>query len=115
VGLTQSVYSPCVAAITLGIVGHSLLSKRIGRNESFNHLGNMLAAIIAGLIGQFISYEGIFYFSIAQCLILVAAVLLIRERGIDHNLARGAETAEQAPDVAGMKELFANRNILVSR
>src|SRR3954453_14890189 len=41
VGFVQSVYSPCVAAISLGMVGHSLLSKRIGHNESFNHFGNM--------------------------------------------------------------------------
>jgi predicted MFS family arabinose efflux permease len=115
VGFTQSVYAPCVAAITLGIVGHAALSQRIGRNESYNHLGNMLAAIIAGLIGRFISYEGIFYFSIVQCLLLVAAVLVIREKDIDHDLARGAATTgeQAAPSVAGIKELFANRTILV--
>ncbi|WP_162303577.1 MFS transporter [Hymenobacter sediminis] len=113
VGLTQSVYAPCVAAITLGMVGHSLLDKRIGRNESFNHLGNMLAAIIAGLIGRFISYEGIFYFSIAQCLALIVGVLIIQEKDIDHELARGASTTDQAPNTAGLKSLFANRNILV--
>ena len=90
VGLTQSVYAPCVAAVTLGIGGHAALLRRIGRNESCNHLGNMLAAIIAGLLGRYVSYEAIFYFSIAQCLLLVAAVLLIREEDIDHDLARGA-------------------------
>ncbi|PJJ60019.1 MFS transporter [Hymenobacter chitinivorans] len=113
VGLTQSVYAPCVAAITLGIVGHSLLAQRIGRNESCNHLGNMLAAIAAGLIGRFISYEGIFYFSIAQCLALVAAVFIIREQDIDHCLARGAEKDEKEADAAGVKTLLSNRKILV--
>ena len=131
VGLTQSVYAPCVAAITLGMVGHAALAQRIGRNESCNHLGNMLAAIIAGLIGRYISYEGIFYFSIIQCLGLVAAVLLIREKDIDHALARGAAEPQSpgagapasadapAPasprpaPTAGIKQLLANRNILV--
>jgi MFS family permease len=134
VGLTQSVYAPCVAAITLGIVGHAALSQRIGRNESCNHLGNMVAAIIAGLIGRYISYEGIFYFSILQCLGLVAAVLLIREKDIDHALARGATDEKQLPDAArtatsvppatpaaerptgqaaGIKQLLSNRTILV--
>src|SRR5205085_3315489 len=88
VGFVQSVYSPCVAAISLGMVGHALLSKRIGRNESFNHFGNMLAAICAGLIGRYVSYEGIFYFSIFQCAALIAAVLFIKKRDIDHQLAR---------------------------
>jgi predicted MFS family arabinose efflux permease len=113
VGFVQSVYSPCVAAITLGIVGHALLPKRIGRNESFNHLGNMLAAISAGLIGRFISYEAIFYFSIFQCLALVVAVSFIRERDIDHELARAASDSEKsAAECIGVKELLANRRIL---
>jgi len=34
------------------------------------------------------------FFSSVAVVGLVAAVLLIRERDIDHNLARGAETAE---------------------
>lgn len=113
VGLTQSVYAPCVAAVTLGMVGHAALPKRIGRNESYNHLGNMLAAIIAGLLGRYVSYEAIFYFSIVQCLMLVAAVLLIREQDIDHDLARGAAQEGQVTDAAGVKTLLSNRNILV--
>ena len=113
VGFVQSVYSPCVASITLGMVGHAVLSKRIGRNESFNHAGNMLAAISAGLIGRFLSYEGIFYFSIFQCFALIAAVLFIKEKDIDHELARGADATTTATTSAtGIKELFCNRNIL---
>lgn len=112
-GLTQSVYAPCVAAMTLGIVGHAALSKRIGRNESFNHLGNMFAAIIAGLLGRFVSYEAIFYFSIAQCIALVFAVLIIQEKDIDHDLARAADKDEDAADASGVMALLTNRNILL--
>ncbi|WP_026464391.1 MFS transporter [Adhaeribacter aquaticus] len=114
VGLVQTVYLPGVTAITLGMVGHAVLSKRIGRNESFNHLGNMLAAIMAGLLGRFVSYEAIFVFSIFQCLALVVAVLFIRENDIDHELARAASHTESATtEVAGVKALFRNRNILL--
>ena len=114
VGLTQSVYAPCVAAITLGIVGHARLSQRIGRNESFNHLGNMLAAIVAGLLGRFVSYEAIFYFSIFQCLALVLGVLVIREKDIDHELARAASDKNQEEvGRSGVMSLLTNRSILV--
>lgn len=114
VGIVQSVYSPCVAAITLGMVGHAALARRIGRNESFNHVGNMGAAIIAGLLGRFYSYEAIFYFSIFQCFALIAAVLFIKEKDIDHDLARAAETSEQTTAGAtGIKQLLSNRNILL--
>jgi predicted MFS family arabinose efflux permease len=114
VGLVQSVYAPCVAAITLGIVGHSQLSNRIGRNESWNHLGNMLAAIVAGVIGRFVSYEAIFWFSIAQCFGLVFAVHFIKEKEIDHELARGADKDNtNAPAAAGLKQLFRSRAIIL--
>jgi MFS family permease len=112
VGFVQSVYSPCVAALTLGMVGHAVLSRRIGRNESFNHAGNMIAAIIAGLIGRFLSFEGIFYFSIFQCIVLIVAVLFIKERDIDHELARAANTKNTEVSATGVKDLFRNRNIL---
>jgi len=114
VGVVQSVYAPCVAAISLGMVGHALLPKRIGRNESFNHIGNMGAAIIAGLIGRFISYEGIFYFSILQCIALIVAIIFIKDKDIDHRLARAAETEENTTvDATGIKKLLSNRNILL--
>ncbi len=112
-GIVQTIFPPCVAAITLGMVGHDRLSRRIGRNESFNHGGNMLAAVVSIFIGWFISYEGIFYFSVFQCVAIIAATLLIRERDIDHDLARAA-AEDRAPcgsSLAGTKKLFSNRNI----
>jgi MFS family permease len=112
-GFVQSTFAPCVAAISLGIVGHSLLSRRIGRNESFNHLGNMLAAIVAGLIGYFISYEGIFFFSIIQCLALIIVTFIIREKDIDHQLARAAVIAPHIFSITNIKDLFADKNILL--
>lgn len=112
-GLVQTVFPPCVAAITLGMVGHERLGRRVGRNESFNHAGNMLAAVVAIAIGWFISFEGIFYFSVFQCVAIILATLLIRERDIDHALARAA-AEDRAPcgsSLAGVKQLFSNRNI----
>jgi len=112
-GFVQTIFPPCVAAITLGMVGHERLGRRIGRNESFNHAGNMLAAVVAIFIGWFISYEGIFYFSVFQCVAIIAATLLIKERDIDHELARAAaEDSEPCgSSLAGAKQLFSNRNI----
>ncbi len=112
-GIVQTIFPPCVAAITLGMVGHDRLSRRIGRNESFNHGGNMLAAVVAIFIGWFISYEGIFYFSVVQCVAIIAATLLIQERDIDHELARAAAEDSQpcGSSLAATKELFSNRNI----
>jgi sugar phosphate permease len=43
------VFPPALAAVTLGIVGHKAFTRRIGRNESFNHAGNAFAAGAAGV------------------------------------------------------------------
>jgi MFS family permease len=42
------VFPPAIAAVSLGVVGHSGFTARIGRNETFNHAGNAVAATIAG-------------------------------------------------------------------
>jgi predicted MFS family arabinose efflux permease len=42
-----SLFGPAVAAISLGIVGHAHLARRIGRNEALNHAGNACAAAVA--------------------------------------------------------------------
>jgi len=113
-GLVQTIFPPCVAAISLGMVGHARIGRRIGRNESFNHGGNMLAAVVAIVIGRYVSYEGIFYFSMFQCVAIIAATLLIREADIDHDLARAA--AEKAEPCGsswrGIRTLFRDRRIV---
>ena len=114
VGVFQAIYPPAIASISLGIVGHERLSPRIGRNESFNHAGNMIAAIINVGMALYISYHGIFYFSILQCLLIVVATLLIREKDIDHKLARAAKV-EQDKEVSAARigDLFSNRNTVM--
>jgi MFS family permease len=42
------VFPPAIAAVSLGVVGHSAFTRRIGRNETFNHADNAAAAAIAG-------------------------------------------------------------------
>ena len=111
-GIVQSIYAPCLAAITLGLVGQKLLPRRIGRNDTFNHAGNLLAAAAAGIVANYFSYVGIFWFSIIQCFVLVVGVLLIRERDIDHNLARGAAEGEkQEAKSISISQLLKDRNI----
>ena len=43
--------SLAVTAISLGIVGRKGFTSRVGRNEAWNHAGNVATAVIAGLAG----------------------------------------------------------------
>lgn len=128
IGVAAAVFAPAIAAISLGLVGHRRLPWRMGRNEAYNHAGNVAAALLAGLIGETVAYEGIFYLVAAMSALSVVSVLSIREGDIDHDLARGSDKAgpnaeanglhdeidppAAKPRVAGLRELMADRRIL---
>src|SRR5262245_62833616 len=61
VGLVGAVFQPALAGISLGLVGYQWLDRRIGRNESFSHAGNVVAALTAGLLGYIVSQSWNFY------------------------------------------------------
>ncbi|GAB2558995.1 MFS transporter [Spirosoma aerophilum] len=112
-GVAAAWFTPAVAAITLGLVGHNALDSRIGRNETFNHAGNVFAALLAGAIGYYIRSEGIFVLLAVMSLISSAAVWRIREQDIDHDRARGDEGEMSAHKTAsGWQVLLSNRSIL---
>lgn len=112
VGVAATVFPPAIAAISLGIVGHAHLARRTGRNEAFNHAGNVTAAILAGVAGYYVGYWTVFYLVAAMAIASAASALAIRERDIDHAIARGAEEGGGCSRVEGIGELFADRRIL---
>jgi predicted MFS family arabinose efflux permease len=117
IGLAAAVFPPAIAAITLGLVGRNKLDRRIGRNETFNHAGNLLAAGLAGLIGQFINQKGIFYLVAAMAIGSGFSVARIREREIDQELARGGDDGDSAKvskasnSFSGIIEILRDRRI----
>lgn len=88
-GAATTIYAPVVAAITLGLVGHRRFAQQTGRNEAWNHGGNVLAAVLAGLIGYYWRYEGIFYLVAVMCVLGCWSALRINPDDIDNDLARG--------------------------
>src|SRR5215472_5443015 len=59
-GLTGGFLGLGIAAISLGLVGHSALAERLGRNQRFASTGGVLAAVLMGLVGELLSYRAIF-------------------------------------------------------
>ena len=89
IGSAAAVFPIAIAAVSLGVVGRNNLPARIGRNEAFNHAGNLCFALLAGVIGTYISQASIFYASAILAIGTITSALLIREQDIDHKLARG--------------------------
>jgi len=111
-GAAGAVFTPAIAGISLGLVGHSRLDGRIGRNESFNHAGNLAAAVAAGLTGFYFSQSWIFYSIAGTSVASMLATLLIRKEEVDYELARGGVGAATGK-IAGFKQLIDDRRLLV--
>jgi MFS family permease len=90
------VFGPALAAVTLGIFGHRAFTKRIGRNESFNHAGNAFAAATAGALAYLWGPKIVFYLLASMAMASIVSVLAIPMRAIDHDLARGLHDARSA-------------------
>ncbi|MDE7548804.1 MFS transporter [Acetobacter fabarum] len=85
---------PLMAGMTLGIVRQKGFNAQIGRNQAWNHAGNMVGAGLSGWLGWRFGLSAIFFLEIAFGLLAVAAVLMIPEKSIDHQAARGLEEAD---------------------
>lgn len=115
-GAASAVIPPALAAVSLGIVGRRLMPARISRNESFNHAGNLTAAVLAGALGQYVGVEWIFYLVAAFALASACIVWLVNPREIDHELARGGEAdgdGDGKREPAPMGDVLRQRPLLV--
>ncbi len=115
IGVAAAVFAPAISAITLGMVGHERLARQMGRNEAFNHSGNVLAALLAAVIGDYVAYEGIFFLVAAMSVGSMLSVAAIRGDAIDHDMARGGESgADGTPaSSSSWREILRDRRILI--
>ena len=112
-GAASAIIPPAIAAISLGLVRRKRLDRRISRNESFNHGGNFLAAVLAGGLGQYLGYQWIFYLVCAFAVASAGVIALINPREIDHEAARGGESAQDNCEPIAFRELMKRRDLLV--
>jgi MFS family permease len=113
-----AIFAPAVAAVTLGIVGPKAFTKRIGRNEAFNHAGNATAAAIAGATAYFCGPIVVFWLLAAMAVASVVATLSIPAGAIDDHLARGLKDgADRTPghddQPSGLQVLLTCKPLLI--
>jgi MFS family permease len=88
-GLTGGLLGPAIAAISLGLVGHSALAERLGLNQRFASAGVLTTTAVMGAIGYFLSYQAIFLASAAFALPSLVALSRIHETEIHFGRACG--------------------------
>jgi MFS family permease len=87
--IASCVVGPVFGAISLGLVGHALLSIRLGRNARFLSLGNAIAAGLMGIVAYYFSNQAIFFVTAALGVPTLIALAQIQSADIDPELARG--------------------------
>jgi MFS family permease len=109
---------PAVAGMTLGIVRQRGFNAQNGRNQAWNHAGNMVGAGLSGWLGWKFGMPAIFYLAAVFGVLAITCVLLIPERAIDHAAARGLEAREEDDDskggqAEGFAALFQTKPLLI--
>jgi MFS family permease len=111
-GIAGAAIGPAIAAITLGLVRQSGFAHQLGRNEAFNHGGNVVAAVLAGGIGYFAGLGAVFVILAVMAVLSIVATYFIDARRIDHRAARGA--AENKDDgVAKFAVLLRSKELMI--
>ncbi|MGE0214050.1 MAG: MFS transporter [Parvibaculaceae bacterium] len=93
-GIAGAAIAPALAGVTLGLVGQERLPRQLGRNEAWNHAGNVAAAVLAGLLGYRFGLPAVFALMTLLAVASIVSVFTIRESDIDHDVARGLEPGE---------------------
>lgn len=113
--VAASVFAPAISAITLGITGPRAFTGRTGRNETFNHAGNAVAALLAGGLAYLFGPVVVFYLMAFMALASIVAVSCVSAAAIDHEVARGFDPAHHHDheQPSGIKVLLSNRPLLL--
>ncbi len=113
--VAASVFAPAISAISLGITGPRAFTGRTGRNETFNHAGNAVAALLAGGLAYLFGPVVVFYLMAFMALASIVAVSCVSAGAIDHEVARGFDPAHHHDheQPSGIKVLLSNRPLLL--
>ncbi len=95
-GVSATFIAPLLTGITLGLTGPSGFNHQMGRNEAFNHGGNMSAAMLAGALVIYWGTDVVFILMTGMAICATMAVLAIRHGDIDNRVARGLSGADDA-------------------
>lgn len=109
---------PAVAGMTLGVVRQKGFNAQNGRNQAWNHAGNLVGAALSGWLGWKFGLPAIFWLAAVFGILAIVAVVAIPERSIDHRAARGLEDAEGAAEgelgrAEGLDVLMHNKPMLI--
>jgi MFS family permease len=103
---------PAVTGMTLGIVRQAGFNRQIGRNQAFNHAGNMVGAALSGFLGWKYGFAAVFILAAVFGVLSIISVLIIPRKAIDNHVARGASDDASKPPASAWRVLFECKPLL---
>lgn len=94
--VAAAILGPAVIGITLGVVRQSGFVEQNGRNQAYNHAGNMVGAALSGALGWHFGFAAVFGLAALFAVAAIIAILSIPARSIDDRAARGAIDESQS-------------------
>ncbi|MDY3555479.1 MFS transporter [Gemmata sp. JC717] len=106
-GAAQAFFVPLLGALALGLAGHTALHRVMGENQGWNHAGNIAAALTAMAVASWLGLSAVFYTVAVVSVLAAVSVFLIRPGDLTN------EPAARTQAVAGLRDLFRDRRVLV--
>lgn len=105
---------PGMAGLTLGIFRQAGFNRQNGRNQAFNHAGNVVGAALSGLLGWKFGFTAVFWLAAVFAIFAIISTLLIPKNAIDDRVARGLpERVANNDRPSGFRTLLECKPLLV--
>ena len=105
---------PAMLALTLGVVGQKGFSKYFGRNQAFNHAGNLGGAAVSGFLGWKFGFTAVFIMGAILGTTSILCTLAIPRAAVDDHAARGLrKDGNGAGRIKGFAEVLKSRPLLL--
>ncbi|MDB5641096.1 MAG: transporter [Hyphomicrobiales bacterium] len=104
---------PAVSGMTLGMVRQAGFNRQNGRNQAFNHAGNLVGAGLSGFLGWQFGFTAIILLAAVFGVLSIISVLMIPADSIDHAAARGMTGDDDGAKVSGLGVLLACKPLLI--
>jgi MFS family permease len=105
---------PAVGGITLGLVRQAGFNRQNGRNQAFNHAGNMVGAGLSGFLGWKFGFPAVLWLAAAFGALSIVSVLLIPADSIDDRAARGLKSEQEGDgEASGFRVLLQTKPLLL--
>jgi MFS family permease len=93
-GTAAAFYGPTLIALATCLAKKEKFDSTITKNQTYNHAGNVVSAVLIGVVGKYTNNEGVFYCLLVLAVMCTVSALYIRSEDIDASPKKEANIEE---------------------